>query len=369
MTNLIQTDSLETLETLTSRFNKAAKKLLSLDGVTVSGENDNIVSVNDSLLDFKEEPSDKNLKRATGSVNLFESYAHKTALMGTDRLTQLPNRAAFEEQMSVALKKNGTPATSSRGEDFAGPQKRQFKDKIEAPKNHFALVFLDLDRFKGLNDDHGHETGDIGLQTFARILNKIVRDDKDRFFEGKPRIARLGGDEFSIILSTKTSSHEEAKEVFDKALMRIRKELAVQSFEHGGKTFPLVSSCGLHVIEESDTAATVMKKADKSLYKHKTGLDENKLTKVERYQYATQELKKLGLPNIQNIEDKRADELELKQIMEIGKAVKTLKDAGNVAIIVSQEFVLDAVNTLKQYDINMFSNNSNAFLNEVHTPI
>ena len=354
MTDLKHTDS---LESLTARFNRAAKKLLSLDGVTLFKETENFGPVQDLLKDLQEDPSSrKNLERAAGSVNLFESYAHKAALMGTDKLTQLPNRAAFDEQMRVALKKDGTPTTAALIEDegITEPlERRQFEEGSADVQNHFALVFLDLDRFKGLNDDHGHETGDVGLQAFAHILNNIVRDDDESFFDGTPRVARLGGDEFSIILNTKAGSSEEAKNNFEKALMRIRKELAIQSFEHNGKIFPLVSSCGLHVFEEGNTPTTILNKADEALYQHKTGLDENKRTKVERYEYAVREIKKKNPSNLAAIEDKRADEQVQLTMERIGAAVLSLQKTGPVAMIVQQGSEPDAIKTLKDNGVTV----------------
>ncbi|MBV8271212.1 MAG: diguanylate cyclase [Cupriavidus sp.] len=86
----------------------------------------------------------------------------------TDHLTQLQNRSAFETQLQDAM-------TLSRAEDRL-----------------MALLYLDMDRFKAVNDIHGHATGDLLLQAFALRLRRCVRESD--------HVARLGGDEFAVIL-------------------------------------------------------------------------------------------------------------------------------------------------------------------------
>lgn len=85
-----------------------------------------------------------------------------------DKLTKLPNRTLFYDRMSQRM-------SQSRRKD-----------------SHFALLFLDLDGFKAVNDAYGHEAGDTVLSTSADRLLSCVRD--------ADTVARLGGDEFAIIL-------------------------------------------------------------------------------------------------------------------------------------------------------------------------
>jgi len=85
-----------------------------------------------------------------------------------DQLTQLPNRALFHDRLQLAL--------------------------ARAHRNHeeFSLFYLDLDKFKEINDEFGHSTGDLLLQSVARRLQLCVRDSDT--------VARFGGDEFVILL-------------------------------------------------------------------------------------------------------------------------------------------------------------------------
>lgn len=87
----------------------------------------------------------------------------------TDHLTQLENRSGFETHLQDAM-------ATSRDENRL-----------------MALLYLDMDRFKAVNDIHGHATGDLLLQAFALRLRRCVRE--------QDHVARLGGDEFAVILA------------------------------------------------------------------------------------------------------------------------------------------------------------------------
>lgn len=87
-----------------------------------------------------------------------------------DHLTQLYNRSAFESHLLAAM------------------------ERCRASRHLMALLFLDMDRFKAVNDSHGHAVGDQLLQAFAQRLRRCVRDTDT--------VARLGGDEFAVILES-----------------------------------------------------------------------------------------------------------------------------------------------------------------------
>ncbi len=218
---------------------------------------------------------------------------HNKALLGTDPLTGAPNRAAFDEQLATAIEQNGKAAiTTVRGTHGAAP---------EGHKNYFALIMVDLDRFKGLNDDHGHDAGDVALQTFTSKLQTVVRGDDDEFFGGRSRIARLGGDEFAIIMNAQAKTREDAIKQFEPGLARINRELEGTYSHHNTKNFPIVATLGMHILEEGDTEKTAYNKADTA------GLAA-KSDKIERYERAVSLLEEQGIENLQVVEDKRAKE-------------------------------------------------------------
>lgn len=328
-----------TIESLTGRFNKAAKDLLNIEGHTFSSEQRKLSFVKKQIEIFENNPSTENKEDAADQVHLFESYVHSTALSGTDKLTRLPNRAAFNEQINTAVSKNGTKARGSMRAPSTDNDKID-EDNTSSKNQYFALIFLDLDRFKGLNDTHGHLTGDAGLKKFADKINDVIRVDDQQFFGGRSRAARIGGDEFTIVLNAATTTQEEAEKCFEKALERIRKEISVLSFEHGGMTFPIVASSGMHIIQGSDTPESAKEAADEAAYEHKG-------TKTERYEYAVNELKKQGLENLQIIEDKRGNEQEQLKIEQIGRTTKSLIDAGDLTMIVPAGTEPNAIKSLE----------------------
>lgn len=88
----------------------------------------------------------------------------------TDPLTELPNRRAFDEKLDQAFRHTMRQRTSS-----------------------LSLVMLDLDYFKNINDQHGHQYGDSYLIKMAQILRGVIREDVDCAF-------RFGGDEFAMMI-------------------------------------------------------------------------------------------------------------------------------------------------------------------------
>jgi diguanylate cyclase (GGDEF)-like protein/PAS domain S-box-containing protein len=105
-----------------------------------------------------------------------------------DALTHLPNRLLFTERLTIACQQS---ARSGDG---------------------FVLLFLDLDRFKAINDTHGHEAGDLLLIEVARRLQSLVR--------ASDTVARLGGDEFVLLLGG-VSPGVESEQIVAKILQSI----------------------------------------------------------------------------------------------------------------------------------------------------
>jgi diguanylate cyclase (GGDEF)-like protein len=113
-----------------------------------------------------------------------------------------------------------------------------------------ALLFIDLDRFKALNDTHGHDAGDDALRDFARIAAVAVRDD-DVF-------ARLGGEEFALYLPGV------ARDAAQRLAERIRTDVA-KSLRVRGEAVT-VSVGVAHAAEPPVARATLMKAADGAMY-------------------------------------------------------------------------------------------------------
>lgn len=147
-----------------------------------------------------------------------------------DALTSLPNRTVFLDLLNHAI---------------ASAQRRG--------KTNFAVLFLDLDRFKMVNDSLGHHAGDMLLKVVARELQHIVR--------AKDTVARLGGDEF-VILIEDLESKAEAYEIAE----RITYTLA-QPFTLENQQVFIGTSVGLLFNDDRYTDAdTMLRDADTAMY-------------------------------------------------------------------------------------------------------
>jgi diguanylate cyclase (GGDEF)-like protein/PAS domain S-box-containing protein len=149
-----------------------------------------------------------------------------------DALTDLPNRIEFEEQIHAALLR------TQKGE-------------------HAAILSLDLDRFKQVNDTLGHPVGDALLKIVAGRLRRIVREDDT--------VARLGGDEFAII-QLGAVQPEGATNLAQRLIDAISAPYDIE-----GHQIVIGTSVGIAIAPtDGDAVATLLKSADVALYRAKT---------------------------------------------------------------------------------------------------
>ncbi|MGX5846790.1 PleD family two-component system response regulator [Mesorhizobium sp. PL10] len=133
-------------------------------------------------------------------------------------------------------------------------------DRAVARRRPLSVMITDLDRFKTVNDAHGHDGGDDVLREFARRLRKNVR--------GIDLACRFGGEEFVVVMPDTDAA------VAAKVAERIRAEIAQLPFAIGqeGKTIEVTVSVGVSsVLNGADTVAALMKRADVALYEAKSG--------------------------------------------------------------------------------------------------
>jgi len=148
------------------------------------------------------------------------------------------------------------------------PNRRLFLDRLEhallARKrlhNHLAVIYLDLNQFKQLNDTHGHDAGDMLLVEVARRLKLAVRESDT--------VARLGGDEFVVLLEGLEGSGDQAEEYASCVAGKIREALCdeydLDGIRHNGS-----ASIGIKICSEDDTDPDqIIKEADAAMYKAK----------------------------------------------------------------------------------------------------
>ena len=146
-----------------------------------------------------------------------------------DALTHLPNRAYFMQTLEQALK------------------------QAEVANRPFALLYLDLDGFKPVNDTYGHGAGDELLRLVAARLASSVRDDDF--------VARLGGDEFIILLRDTVN-----REVIETISKRIIQEVS-RPYWVNGHTVQISTSVGISEYpEDATTVSRLIERADQALY-------------------------------------------------------------------------------------------------------
>jgi diguanylate cyclase (GGDEF)-like protein/PAS domain S-box-containing protein len=174
----------------------------------------------------------------------------KNKIATIDELTGLPNRKFLMTKLSTAL--------------------------LQASKHNekLAVIFIDLDRFKLLNDALGHRLGDRALQMIAARVEQILHGSS-------ATLARVGGDEF-VVLIRHLHSLEQASETAGRLLEKIREPLIIEGYE-----FTLTASIGISIYPDSGVEAdTLIKSADAALYRAKAnGSDVCELFNKEmRYQ-------------------------------------------------------------------------------------
>ncbi|MBI4969527.1 MAG: EAL domain-containing protein [Rhodospirillales bacterium] len=149
-----------------------------------------------------------------------------------DVLTGLPNRRLFNDRLAVAI------------------------NMARRHQQHLAVMFLDLDLFKRINDSLGHSVGDQVLVEMAARLKACVRDSDT--------VARMGGDEFTILQAEIEGAEDSAR------LARRIIESVTQPFLIEGRELYLTTSIGISVYpEDGDQTEVLVKNADTAMYRAK----------------------------------------------------------------------------------------------------
>ncbi|ROL86958.1 sensor domain-containing protein [Pseudomonas chlororaphis] len=160
-----------------------------------------------------------------------EQRIHRLAYY--DALTHLPNRTLFQDRLHTALQ------------------------SAERQKSWVVLMFLDLDRFKPINDSLGHAAGDRMLKEMATRLLDCVDDDDT--------VARMGGDEFTLLLQPRTS-----REIALNRAIHVAEQILaslVKPFVLEGREFFVTASIGIALSpQDGNELSQLMKNADTAMY-------------------------------------------------------------------------------------------------------
>lgn len=166
--------------------------------------------------------------RVVASRNRHQASAHRDALTG------LANRKAFD---------------------------RRLQEMLQAKPGSCALVLIDLDAFKPVNDTHGHAAGDLVLRQVGERLPQLTR--------GTDAVYRLGGDEFAILLQDIRAGGDMSR-LAGRAIDSIRQPVALDD----GREVAVGASAGVAIFPlggQPERAADVFERADRALYRSKAG--------------------------------------------------------------------------------------------------
>ena len=170
----------------------------------------------------------------TKQKQLYEQIEHQAH---HDGLTNLMNKATFQNKMEEILQNNANNLALS------------------------AILFLDIDKFKDINDNFGHKSGDEVLKIFAnRIMHVLKKDDM---------IARFGGDEFVVFVNNLSSNVEEAEYKIQKISDKLHKSVQ-DPINIDNKNIKITISIGVRIISKDDkNLDEILKNSDDAMYESK----------------------------------------------------------------------------------------------------
>jgi diguanylate cyclase (GGDEF)-like protein len=151
----------------------------------------------------------------------------------TDPLLDILNRRGFERELKRAV---------------ANAQRYQ---------SRHAVVFIDLDDFKAINDRYGHLAGDTALRAVTDAISRKLR--------ASDIVARFGGDEFAILLSNLSEPSARAKAAM------FEEVIASLEIHHSGESFSIRASAGTAMLTETDQPTDAISRADADMYSRKQG--------------------------------------------------------------------------------------------------
>jgi diguanylate cyclase (GGDEF)-like protein len=168
---------------------------------------------------------------AAEQENLSQKLAAAEALADRDTLTPTFNRRAFLRELHRTM------------------------SEVERYNSPAAVLYVDMDGFKALNDSYGHAAGDAVLKHVGRLLVDSVRESDI--------VGRLGGDEFGIILNRAPAEEARVKAA------SLNERVNSSALVHVGVTHRVRASIGVHIIAAVEDPETAIARADEAMYADK----------------------------------------------------------------------------------------------------
>lgn len=258
-----------------AKLPKGAKSAKSLTKVIVQSEHvkdmvdecaEELSSVNmvlkQALADRDPLPELESALRKCESVEIkAEEAAEELSVVNEALENEVNERQLLEHQLAAAKEQEEAARHAAFHDVLTGlPNRVLFNDRLEhgltQAKRHgwtLAVMFVDLNGFKGINDLYGHDVGDRVLQTIAQRLKDNTRDDDT--------VSRHGGDEFLYVLM-EAQNERNIILIAEKILNAIQLPCDV-----GGRELALSASIGISIFpKDGDTVDYLVKSADKAMY-------------------------------------------------------------------------------------------------------
>jgi diguanylate cyclase (GGDEF)-like protein len=164
-------------------------------------------------------------------AQMLQRITELEALADTDTVTPLPNRRRLIRELERVISHTNRHGTAA------------------------ALLFIDVNGLKGINDRYGHLAGDAALIHIARLLSELIRSTDV--------LARIGGDEFGLLVD-----HLDHNSAIDTA-ERLAECIARNPLDLSGRPVPIAASIGVATILPGDTVEDVLQRADHNMYRAK----------------------------------------------------------------------------------------------------
>ena len=196
------------------------------------------------------------------SLYAFTQSIKKNQKLNATRTTELELlRETYNEMFDIAMAKELFLREKAEHDELTGLiNRRAFKvilKSLKESKESVAYIMLDIDKFKEINDEHGHSVGDQTLKAVAQIISST--------FRSTDYAARIGGDEFAVVLSKCDEDEEKTKLLIASKMTTLFRKLD----EKSQKEIPLTTlSCGI-AISKSGWNEELIEKADAALYEIK----------------------------------------------------------------------------------------------------
>ncbi len=221
-----------------------------------------VMDINDKL----QHSDDKDIIKLKGEFGKLIDSFHNVLNKNQEELEKGQVQCQKLQEKIEKLEKNILEIQKDKDIDFLTGllNRRGFNQEIQKIENeyeifgnNYAVVFFDLDHFKDVNDNYGHECGDVILSTFAKLLKQLTRVEDI--------VARYGGEEFIALI------HYEDNEELEKYVTRVKYMVNKNLFKYKDLRVKITFSAGVALREKYDNYDEAINKADTILYKAKSG--------------------------------------------------------------------------------------------------